>query len=237
MGAVFAFTQYLQFARGFSALTAGAIMLPLIVGLAAGGGNSDRLVRKFGTPRVVSGALIGLAVVLSSALLWTPGTAVWVLCLTLVGMAYFMSNVMAPATGSVMNAVPEAKAGVGSAMNDVNRQVGGALGVAIIGSIMSSVYRSGMTETAAALPAHLRHAARDSIGSAHAVAQHLPAAAAQHLDAGAASAFTHALGIGFFAAAISAAVAAPIVLRFLPGRRTSTLVRGRRQVPEAAAQL
>jgi hypothetical protein len=135
-------------------------------------------------------------------------------------MAYHMANVMAPATESVMSAVPEEKAGVGSAMNDVNRQVGGALGVAIIGSIMNSVYSNRMTSAAAQLPANLRDTAQDSIGSAHAVAAHLPAAAAQHLDSAAADAFTHALGIGFLAAAISCAVAAPIVLRFLPDRRS-----------------
>jgi EmrB/QacA subfamily drug resistance transporter len=166
MGAILAFTQYLQFARGFSALKAGAIMIPLVIGLVAGGGGSERFVQKFGTPRVMTGGLIGLAIVLSSALLWTPHTPVWVLCFTLALLAFWMSNVMAPATGSVMSSIPESKAGVGSAMNDVNRQVGGALGVAIIGSIMNSAYRSRISATVADLPAGVRHAARDSIGSA-----------------------------------------------------------------------
>jgi len=220
MGAILAFTQYLQFARGFSALKAGAIMMPLVIGLVAGGGGSERFIQKFGTPRVMTGGLIGLAVVLSSALLWTPHTSVWVLCFTLALLAFWMSNVMAPATGSVMSSIPESKAGVGSAMNDVNRQVGGALGVAIIGSIMNSAYRSRISATVADLPGGVRHAARDSIGSAYAVAQHLPAAAARHLDTAAATAFTHALGIGFFSAAIAATAAAPLVIRLLPGAKT-----------------
>ena len=105
-------------------------------------------------------------------------------------------------------------------MNDVNRQVGGALGVAIIGSAMNSAYRAQINGAAAALPAGLRHAARDSIGTAHAAAAHLSASAAQHLNAVAASAFTHALGIGFLAAALSAIAAAPIVARYLPGGRS-----------------
>jgi EmrB/QacA subfamily drug resistance transporter len=236
MGAIFAFTQYLQFARGFSSLKAGVIMLPLIIGLVAGGGNSDRLVKKLGSSRVVTGGLIGLAAVLTTALLWTPSTTVWVICVTLIGLAFFMANIMAPATTSVMSSLPEAKAGVGSAMNDVNRQVGGALGVAILGSIMNSAYRNRMSDATAKLPPHLRTAARDSIGSAHAVAHHLSAAAAQHLDTAAASAFTHALGIGFFAAAISAAIAAPIVIRFLPSQHTGRSDRPKRTVAEAAAQ-
>jgi MFS transporter, DHA2 family, multidrug resistance protein len=143
---------------------------------------------------------------------------------------------MAPATTSVMSSLPEAKAGVGSAMNDVNRQVGGALGVAVLGSIMNSAYRNRMSGATAKLPPHLRTAARDSIGSAHAVAQHLSATAAQHLDTAAASAFTHALGIGFFAAALSAATAAPIVIRFLPSQHTGRSDRPKRTVAEAAAQ-
>src|SRR5262249_8258962 len=206
------------------------------VGLGAGGGGPDRLAQKLGATRVVTAGLVGLAVVLSTALFWTPGTAVWLIGFTLVGLAFFMGNVMAPATASVMSAVPEAKAGVGSAMNDVNREVGGALGVAIIGSIMNSVYPGRMTGAAAELPADLRHPARGTHGSAHAVAQHLPAQAAHHLNSAAANAFTHALGIGFLAAAIAAAVAAPIVSRYLRDRRPATRAHTPARAAEAAAR-
>jgi hypothetical protein len=156
---------------------------------------------------------------MATALLWTPSTAVWVLALTLAAMAFFMSNVMAPASESVMSAIPESKSGVGSAMNDVNRQIGGALGVAIIGSIMNSIFSSRMTVVASQLPAGVRPLVRDSIGSAYAVAQHLPAAMSHHVETAAAQGLTHALGIGFLAAAISTALAAPIVKR-LPTRPT-----------------
>jgi EmrB/QacA subfamily drug resistance transporter len=235
MGAILAFTQYLQFARGFSALKAGVIMLALIPGLVAGGGNSDRIAKRLGSPKVITGGLLGLAAAMTTALLWTPNTAIWVLALTLVAMAFCMSNVMAPASESVMSAIPEAQAGIGSAMNDVNRQVGGALGVAIIGSIMNSVYGGRMTATASHLPAHLRHLVQDSIGSADRVSQHLPAAAAHHIETAAAQGFTHALGIGFLAAAISAALAAPIVKRLLPDRRTTRPATARPQLAEATA--
>jgi hypothetical protein len=134
-----------------------------------------------------------------------------------------------------MSSIPENKAGVGSAMNDVNRQVGGALGVAIIGSVMSSVYSSRLTSTVASLPARVGDAVRDSIGSAHAVAQHMPATAAQQLNHATAQAFTDALGIGFLAAGIACAVAAPIVLRFLPDRRRGGGHPHRQAVSEATA--
>jgi EmrB/QacA subfamily drug resistance transporter len=219
MGATFALTQYLQFARGFSSLKAGAVMLPLVVGLVLGGANSDRLTKKLGTPKLMTFALVALAIALGKCLVWTPTTPIWAIAVTLVALAFAMSNVMAPATESVMSSIPENKAGVGSAMNDVNRQVGGALGVAIIGSIMNSVYSSRLGDTVAKLPDNVAGAVRDSIGSAHAVAQHLPAATAQQLGHATAQAFTDALGVGFLAAGVACAIAAPIVLRFLPDAR------------------
>ena len=106
MGSVFAFTQYLQFARGFSALEAGAAMIPLALGLV------DRLrrfqppVRAVGRARVIAGGLIGVAVVLSTSLAWTPGMAPLLLGLVTFGLALSMGAAMAPATESVMSAVP-----------------------------------------------------------------------------------------------------------------------------------
>src|SRR5262249_13955799 len=88
-----------------------------------------------------------------------------------------------------------AKAGVGSAMNDVNRQVAGALGVAIIGSISSSLYSTKVDSAATRLPHGAAHTATDSVGGAAAVAAHLPASAADALIAAAHSAFTDAIGL------------------------------------------
>ena len=145
MGSVFAFTQYLQFAHGFSALEAGAAMLPLALGLVIGSGASNRLVERVGRTYVIAGGLVGVAAVLSTSLAWTPEMAPVLLGLVTFGLALSMGVAMAPATDSVMSAVPEAKAGVGSAMSDVTRQVGGALGVAVIGSIIGSAYSRDMT--------------------------------------------------------------------------------------------
>src|SRR5207342_2082659 len=116
---------YLQFARGLSALQAGLMMLPIALGLPIGASASIRLVAHLGARRVVSGALLTLAVLLGSMTLWDTMTELWIVAVTLLCVAAAMANVMAPATGSVMSAVPEEKAGVGSAMNDVVRQVAG----------------------------------------------------------------------------------------------------------------
>ena len=150
MGSVFAFTQFLQFAHGFSALEAGAAMLPLALGLVIGSGASNRLATRFGRRRVIAGGLLGVAAVLGTSLAWTPEMAPVLLGLVTLGLALSMGAAMAPATDSVMSAVPEAKAGVGSAMSDVTRQVGGALGVAVIGSIIGTAYASNTLNPGAA---------------------------------------------------------------------------------------
>jgi hypothetical protein len=127
-----------------------------------------------------------------------------------------MGWIMGPATESVMGAVPEDKSGVASAMNDVTRQVGGSLGTAVIGSLISSLYASRIGDSVASLPDGARLAAEDSIGKANAVAAKLPAAQGANLTHDAAIAFTHAMAIGFTVAGAVAAAAAVAVKLWLP---------------------
>jgi DHA2 family multidrug resistance protein-like MFS transporter len=211
MGSVFAFTQYLQFAHGYSALEAGAAMLPLALGLVIGSGASNPLAGAVGRTRVIAGGLTGVAVVLATSLAWTPEMAPVLLGLVTFGLALSMGAAMAPATDSVMSAVPEAKAGVGSAMSDVTRQVGGALGVAVIGSIIATAYSREMTSGP--------EAAGESIGAAHAVAERVGGSAGHKLADTASHAFTEALGLGLTAAAAVALAGAVLVLLRLPSDR------------------
>ena len=229
MGSVFAFTQYLQFAHGFSALEAGAAMLPLALGLVIGSGASNRLVERLGRTYVIAGGLVGVAAVLSTSLAWTPEMAPVLLGLVTFGLALSMGVAMAPATDSVMSAVPEAKAGVGSAMSDVTRQVGGALGVAVIGSIIGSAYSRDMTGAPGP--------AGDSVGAAHAAAEHVGGAPGRELADTAGRAFTEALGIGLTAAAVVALAGAVLVLLRLPsGRAVATSPSPARPRPTATTQ-
>jgi len=216
MAAIFALTQYLQFAHGFSALQAGATMIPLALGLMLSAVNSSRFVTRFGTKRVVAAGMILLAAVLATTVLWTPGLSVWLIAAWLFVLGLAMGSVMAPATDAVMGSVPPAKAGVASAMNDVTRQVGGALGVAIVGSLIDTIYTSRVGEAASSLPPALRSPVEASVGAANAVAARLPAPAGAHLAAAAADAFTSALGYGLLAAAAVALLGAGIVLWKLP---------------------
>ena len=217
-GMIFGLTQYLQFVQGYTPLEAGIRLIPIAVGMAIGAGNSHRLVSKMGTKRVVAMGLLIVAGGLSTLLMWEPDTAFWVIGLTFFVLAFGMGNVMAPSTDSVMGAVPEANAGVASAMNDVTRQVGGAFGVAVIGSVLNTFYSDKMGDAVAGLPPQLAEAAQDSVGAATQIASTLPAEIGGGLASAAGMAFTDALGIAILVAAGAAVVGAILIARFMPAR-------------------
>jgi predicted MFS family arabinose efflux permease len=233
-GAIFALTQWMQDAHGYSALQAGAAMVPLAAGLVVGAMSSIKLVARFGTTRIVSAGLVGLGIQLATSLLWSPDMAYWSLGLWFFAIAMNMGWIMGPATESVMGAVPEDKAGVASAMNDVTRQVGGSLGTAVIGSLISSLYAADMTDSVGALPESAQVAAKDSVGMANAVAAKLPVHEAADLTNAAANAFTDAMAIGFTVAGVTAVLAAIAVKAWLPARHADQSV-GREVMPEPEA--
>jgi hypothetical protein len=132
-----------------------------------------------------------------------------------------MANIMAPATESIMGSLPREKAGVGSAMNDTTRQVGGAVGVALLGSILASRYGSSVHDSLNGhVPPKLQAAVHDSIGHALGVVHDVPAArpfASQIIDASK-NAFVDGLRAAVFAAAIIMVCGLLMVLRYLPAR-------------------
>ena len=128
------------------------------------------------------------------------------------------------ATDAVMGAVPEAKAGVGSAMNDVVRQVAGALGIAIIGSIMNTVYRDRMMDATSGLPGDAIEPARDSLGAALVIAGRIGDPAGNALAVAARSGFVDAMGIAALTAAAVALGGALIVARWLPAHHAAAPV-------------
>ena len=214
-GMIFLMTQYLQIVQGRSAIETGLVMLPLAFGLVIGSGLSHKINLKIGTSRQLFGALTVVAIVIGSVVLWQPDTPAWLVALFFFVLPLGMGNVMAPGTEAVMSAVPEEKAGVGSAMNDVNRQVAGALGVAVIGSVSTSVYSSKLESATASLPAETAHAASDSVGGAMAVAAQLPAGAGDALTVAAQGAFTDAIGIAMLVGSAITLLGAVLVKRYL----------------------
>jgi EmrB/QacA subfamily drug resistance transporter len=218
LGAIFALTQYLQFVHGYSAIEAGAIMSPMALGLMIGAGSSSKAVRRLGATRVIALGLTGLALALALTMLWDPSTGAFALAAWFFALALAMGWVMAPATDAVVGAVPAAKSGVASATNTVARMISGALGVAVIGSLISSIYSNEVEGSLSALPPEAQARAADSVGAASAIAGQLPPHAASELLATARDAFTQAMGIGLLVAAALAAATVVVVVRFLPAR-------------------
>src|SRR5436190_1980554 len=173
-GFFFLVTQYLQFARGYSPLEAGLALLPLPIVFVVLSPGSAALATRFGAGRVMAAGLtiVAAGYVMLSRL--TPGTSYLTLATALAVLGAGMSITAAPATGEIMSAVPLSKAGVGSAVNDTTRELGGALGIAILGSIANSAYRASVNLSGLALSTGARAQAHESVGSAAGVAHTVP---------------------------------------------------------------
>ena len=220
-GSLFFVSQYLQFVLGYSPLESGVRLLPIAAALMIAAPLSARLVAHFGTKRIVT---LGLLLTAAALLLFsrtsdTSGYGLVAMVLGIVGVG--MGLAMAPATDSIMSSLPPEKAGVGSAMNDATRQIGGALGVAILGSVATATYASTITGNAdfsklqSASPGAAQ-AVEDSVGSAALVAEKLPAALAHAVTTAANDAFVHAIDRSLIVGAVVAALGAAVAYFFLP---------------------
>lgn len=215
-GMIFIMTQYLQFVHGYTALQAGIRIMPFALGMMIGAANSHRLVVRMGTNMVAAMGLTILAAVCASLYFWQVDTPYWIIGISVLIMSFGVSNTMAPATDAVMGAVPLAKAGVGSAMNDTTRMVGGAFGVAILGSILNTIYYSNMAGKIAGLPPDAAGPAQDSIGAAVNIGAKIGGAPGQALVDAARSAFVEGMHASFLVAAGVALLTAIAVLKFMP---------------------
>ena len=205
-GLFFLFTLYLQFVRGYSPLSAGLSTLPLALTLVAIAPRSAVLAERVGTGAVIASGFVFIAAGFAVLAVVGTGTPYLVLAVAMVLLGAGMSLTAAPATGSIMSAVPSAKAGVGSAVNDTTREVGGALGIAVLGSLSSAAYRSAIDLDGLALPPQVVDAARESVGAATVLARQLPGSSEVANRAGVA--FTDAFNLASTVAAAFALVAA-----------------------------
>jgi EmrB/QacA subfamily drug resistance transporter len=220
-GSVFLLTQHLQFVLGYTPLQAGVRILPVAM-LVVAAPLAARLTERIGAKLVVAAGLLTVAgaLWLLSTVQVTDGYGLAAAALALLGTG--MGFTMAPATESIMGSLPLAKAGVGSAMNDTTRQVGGALGVAVLGSILASSYAAAIQPELGDAPPQIAHTAGDSIGAAATVAAQLGPHGQGLLEA-ARSAFIQGMGDALQVGAGVAALAALLVLLFLPARATGTM--------------
>jgi EmrB/QacA subfamily drug resistance transporter len=210
-GSTFIQTQYLQFVLGYSALEAGLRVGPIALVLMVTAPISARLVEKVGTKLIVAAglAIVSLSLVVLSFATVTSGYGPVLASLLVMGLG--MGMTMAPATESIMGSLPRHKAGVGSAVNDTTRQIGGALGVAIVGSLLASTYASSLGD---GVPA----AARASVGAALDLARGLGGDQGAALALSAKSAYVDGMGVGLLVAAGVALLGSIIAVAFLPSR-------------------
>ncbi len=217
-GMIFFLTQYLQAVLGYTPFEAGVRMLPVAGALVVGGGISARLAAKLGTTRLVAGGLTvaGLGLLILTQTGADSGIGAVLAAEAVMGFGFGLA--MAPATESIMGSLPLARASVGSAVNDTTRTAGGALGVAVLGSVLSSGYRGDMDPALAALPDPAAAAAAgDSIQGALAVAGRLGADGGPLADA-AREAFVNGMHTAVLVAAAVMFAGAVLAKRHLPAR-------------------
>jgi EmrB/QacA subfamily drug resistance transporter len=227
-GSLFLTTQYLQSVLGFSALEAGVRIIPFAGVMMLVAPQSPKLAERIGTKIVVTFGLVLVAAGLGALAFVEPSSGYLPVFISFVILATGMAFTMAPATESIMGSLPRAKAGVGSAVNDTTRQVGGALGVAVIGSVYSSVYADQMAKALAGrgVPATAASVVSDSIGGALAVAKSIGGESGQQLAATAKTAFVDGMHRGVIVGAVVALIGALIALLFLPARAPESAFEG-----------
>ena len=220
-GFIFLITQYFQVVRGYDTLSAGVHTLPFAVAIGITSPLSARLALRVGTKVVVAGGLAVMGVgflVASTNGIDTPYWGPVVLAMVLIAVGLGLAT--APATESIMGSLPPEKAGVGSAVNDTTRELGGTLGVAVLGSVFSSVYGPRLADALAGLPipAPALQAARGSVGATLAVAQQAGPEGGQVIVNAARTAFVDGLGAASLVAAGVVFLGALLALVLLPAR-------------------
>jgi EmrB/QacA subfamily drug resistance transporter len=230
-GFLFLSTQYLQFVLGYSPAAAGVRVLPYPGAMILFAPLSSNLVKRLGTKRVVTAGMVLFSIGLAVAATATTSTGYGRLGVALLFMGAGMGLAGAPATESIMGSLPSERANIGSAVNDTTRELGGALGVAIVGSIMSSLYATRLTdELPDAVPAPVATAARESLGAGVQVSGSLGAEIADT----AREAFVHAMSRASMVAALVAALGAFIAWRYLPAREAEVPDANASEVSDAA---
>jgi EmrB/QacA subfamily drug resistance transporter len=165
-GTLFVMTQFLQVVLGFSALKAGLVLGPQALVMLVFAPLSPNWVARWGNKLVVATGLFIVASSLALISLLDQNTPTLAVIAATMVMGGGMANIMAPATDSIMGSLPRAKAGVGSAVNDTTRQIGGAFGVAVLGSILASRYTGRITHLLGA-NSPVINAVKDNVGFAH----------------------------------------------------------------------
>jgi len=207
-GFIFLVLQYLQLIRGDSGLVSAVSMLPMAAAMMPSARLAPALVARLGARVTCTAGLTLMAVAFIVLAQLTGTSGYWLLAAGLVPLGAGMGLAMTPATSGITAALPASQQGVGSAINDLSREVGGAVGIAVMASILTSTYQGNLH-----LGHHLPAAAAAQARSSVAVAAHLGGAVAAH----AGTAFADGLHLALLVAAGLVATAAIAVAALLHG--------------------
>ncbi|WP_333740044.1 MFS transporter [Streptomyces sp. IBSBF 2806] len=217
MGVTFFSVFYTQSVRGYSPLQTGLLLLPLAAAQLIFAPRARLVVDRIGIRATTTAAMLVLAATLVAFATLDADTPIWLLEIVFFFMGAGMAHIMTPTSVVIMQALPREKAGSASALSNTFRQVGGALGIAVLGSVLSTSYRNGIEGHLGALPAGLRDTAGESIEATLGVAAKL-GDQGRALVVPAHDAFLHAMHVTALCGAGVALVGAIVVAVFLPGR-------------------
>ncbi|AMW10112.1 multidrug MFS transporter [Streptomyces qaidamensis] len=220
MGVTFFSVFYTQSVRGYSPLQTGLLMLPLAAAQLIFAPRARLVVDRFGNRVTTTAGMVVIAAMLAAFATLDGDTPIWILEVIFFLMGAGMAHIMTPVSVVIMQALPREKAGSASALSNTFRQVGGALGIAVLGSVLSTAYRTGIEDKLGVLPPALRHTAGESIEATLGVADKL-GPRGEALVAPAYDAFLHAMHITALWGAGIALIGAVVVALFLPGRPPS----------------
>ena len=238
-GFIFMITQYFQIVRGYDPLRAGVATLPFAIVTGAFSPIAITVMKRVGTKAVVTGGMLLMSAGFLVAATTGVDTAYWGrIIIAMILMAAGLGLTASPATEAIMGALPPDKAGVGSAVNDTTRELGGTLGVAVVGSVLSSAYGSHVVSalTGLGVPGRVASAAEQSVAAGLATAGHLPPALREAAAAAAREAFMTGVHQGSLVAAGATAGAALVALIFLPARARNVLQAAAAAEPEKSAE-
>jgi EmrB/QacA subfamily drug resistance transporter len=223
-GFIFLITQYFQFVLGYSPLESGLRVIPVAASIAVASILGTRAAVRFGNKVVVAGGLLSMSVAFAWISTGSPVTPYLEIVGQMVLLGLGLGFTSAPATEAIMGVVPASKAGQGSAVNDATREVGGTLGVAVIGSVFATVYSATLSGKPGwdQVPPTALSAAEDGLGLALGVVQQastqVGAQAADVLQAGALSSFMDGLQAGCLVASAVTFAGAVMAAALLPAR-------------------
>jgi hypothetical protein len=215
-GVMFLITQYFQLILGFTPLGAALRFLPMAPIMMIVAPMTPRITARFGANRTVAAGLLLVATGMAMFLALDVDTPYAYILAAVIPLVSGMALTSSPMTAAIMSAVPTRRAGSGSAMNDATRELGAALGIAVLGSVAASWYATHLAPSIQRLPASLQADAQDSLAGALSTAARLPAGAGARLSDAADQAFIGGIHIAVFTGAVLAIAAAVVVYRFLP---------------------